>query len=79
MRVLAVSYWALLPETSSPNVWANAKLDTNSNPNANIDNEITKKLRIEVKKWGINVEKVTLTDIGLISSIRLFNENIINS
>ena len=47
--------------------------------NSNIDNEITKKLRIEVKKWGINVEKVTLTDIGLISSIRLFNENIINS
>jgi len=43
------------------------------------DNEITKKLRVEIKKWGINVDKVTLTDIGIIKSIRLFNENIINN
>lgn len=44
-----------------------------------LDNLITKKLRVEVRKWGINVEKVTLTDIGLIRSIRLFNENIQNT
>lgn len=44
-----------------------------------LDNLITKKLRVEVKRWGINVEKVTLTDIGLIRSIRLFNEQIHNT
>ena len=42
--------------------------------NIELDNEITKKLRREVKKWGINIDKVTLTDIGIIKSIRLFNE-----
>lgn len=38
------------------------------------DNIITKKVRLEVKKWGINIKKVTLTDIGVIKSLRLFNE-----
>lgn len=38
------------------------------------DNTITKKLRNEVKHWGIDIEKVTLTDIGQIKSLRLFNE-----
>lgn len=38
------------------------------------DNTITKKLRSEVKHWGIEVDKVTLTDIGQIKSLRLFNE-----
>lgn len=44
------------------------------------DNTITKKVRVEVKKWGINIEKVTLTDIGIIKSLRLFNEmsNVVN-
>lgn len=40
-----------------------------------IDANIATKLRAEVKCWGIEIEKVTLTDIGLIRSIRLFNEN----
>ena len=43
------------------------------------DNEITKKLRIYIKKWGIYVDKVTLTDIGIIRSIRLFNEHTHNN
>ena len=49
--------------------------------NLKLDNDITIKLRREVKKWGINVDKVTLTDIGIIKSIRLFNEteSIINN
>lgn len=38
------------------------------------DNTVTKKLRVEVKKWGIEVDRVTLTDIGQIKSLRLFNE-----
>lgn len=40
-----------------------------------IDNLITRKLRLDVKHWGIEVEKFTVTDVGLIQSIRLFNEN----
>ncbi len=44
--------------------------------NDDLDNEITKKLRLEVKKWGISVESVTLTDMGLSPSFRLFNEQI---
>lgn len=42
--------------------------------NNDFDNTVTKKLRVEMKKWGIQVDKVTLTDIGMIRSIRLFNE-----
>lgn len=41
------------------------------------DNTITKKLRNEVKHWGIEIEKVTLTDIGQIKSLRLFNEGLL--
>jgi len=40
-----------------------------------IDILITKNVAKEVIKWGVTIEKVTLTDIGEISSIRLFNEN----
>lgn len=39
-----------------------------------LDNKISSKIRLEVKKWGIEVEKYTTTSIGIISSIRLFNE-----
>ena len=38
------------------------------------DNTVTKKLRVEVRKWGLDIERVTLTDIGQIKSLRLFNE-----
>lgn len=44
----------------------------------NLDNEITKKLRTQVRKWGFDVECVTITDLGLIRSYRLFNEAIKN-
>lgn len=40
-----------------------------------LDNTITKKVRAAVKQWGIEIEKVTLTDLGIIRSIRLFNDN----
>lgn len=45
-----------------------------------LDNEITKKVRVAVKHWGLEIEKVTLTDMGTIKSLRLFNEtsNIFN-
>lgn len=41
-----------------------------------VDNEITKKLRAEIKKWGIYIESVTMTDMGISPSVRLFNEQI---
>lgn len=39
-----------------------------------LDNTITKKVRTAVRHWGLEIEKVTLTDMGLIKSLRLFNE-----
>lgn len=44
-----------------------------------VDNIITIKLRASVKHWGIEIEKVTLTDLGLINSLRLFNDQTINT
>lgn len=41
-----------------------------------LDNEITKKLRNEVKKWGISIDAVTLTTISKGFSLRLFNDQI---
>lgn len=38
-----------------------------------IDDLITKKARHEAKKWGLGIIRVTLTDVGIIRSIRLFN------
>jgi regulator of protease activity HflC (stomatin/prohibitin superfamily) len=39
-----------------------------------IDNLITKKVRSEVKKYGVEIIQVTLTDIAKIRTIRLINE-----
>lgn len=36
-----------------------------------LDNEITKKVRAEAKKWGIAVEAVTLSDLSRMRSYRL--------
>lgn len=44
-----------------------------------LDNHITIKLRAAVKQWGIEVEKVTLTDLSVMNSLRLFNEQIMNT
>lgn len=38
-----------------------------------IDDQITEKSKKEAKKWGIGILRVTLTDVGIIRSIRLFN------
>lgn len=40
-----------------------------------LSNEISKKLRAEVKKYGIYVEQVTLTDLVEAPSYRLFMDN----
>lgn len=39
-----------------------------------LDNTITKKCRVEIKKMGVEVIQVTLTDIAPIRSIRLIND-----
>jgi len=40
-----------------------------------IDNIITKKVRVECKKWGVEIAQVTLSDIAPIKTIRLINES----
>jgi len=41
-----------------------------------IDNTITKKARVEAKKWGVEIKQVTLTDIAPIRSYRLISDTI---
>jgi len=43
-----------------------------------IDNILTKKARVEVKKWGVEINQVTLTDLAPIRSFRLINDVISN-
>ena len=40
-----------------------------------LKNQITKKARWEAKRWGIEIETVTLSDLAKIRSIRLLNDN----
>jgi regulator of protease activity HflC (stomatin/prohibitin superfamily) len=39
-----------------------------------VDDLITEKTREMVKKWGINIERVTLTDLGLVRTYRLMSD-----
>jgi len=39
-----------------------------------IDTMITKKARVEAKKWGIDIIQVTISDLGIIRSIRLIGD-----
>ena len=43
-----------------------------------IDNMLTKKARVEAKKWGVEIQQVTLTDIAPIRSFRLINDTVVN-
>ena len=43
-----------------------------------IDNTLTKKVRVEAKKWGVDIQQVTLTDIAPIRSFRIINDSILN-
>jgi len=40
-----------------------------------LDNEITKKVRLEAKRWGLEVESVTLSDLSRMRSFRLLTIN----
>lgn len=39
-----------------------------------LENQITKKVKVEAKRWGIEVQEVTLSDLAQIRSIRLIND-----
>jgi membrane protease subunit HflK len=43
-----------------------------------IDNVLTKKVRTEARKWGVDIQQVTLTDIAPIRSFRIINDSILN-
>lgn len=51
--------------------------DWNDCKDNELDNTITKKVRNELKKVGVYVEKVTLTSISEIRTIRLINQSIL--
>lgn len=40
-----------------------------------VDNQITIKSRVEARRWGVNIERVTLTSLARGRSLRLFNNN----
>jgi len=39
-----------------------------------LDSLLTKKARVEAKKWGVDIQQVTLTDVAPIRSYRLIND-----
>lgn len=43
-----------------------------------MDNTLTKKVRVEARKWGVEVQQVTLTDIAPIRSFRFINDSFLN-
>lgn len=43
-----------------------------------LDNILTKKARVEAKKWGVEIQQVTLTDVAPIRSYRLINDSFLN-
>lgn len=48
---------------------------TDWNDLVDVNEEITEEVRIAVEGWGITIEKVTLTDLGIIRTIRLMSDN----
>ena len=43
-----------------------------------LDNTLTKKVRVEARKWGVEVQQVTLTDLAPIRSSRVINDTFTN-
>lgn len=44
-----------------------------------LDNILTKKARVEARKWGVDIQQVTLTDIAPIRSYRIINDSVLNN
>lgn len=59
---------SIIAKECSKRTWAELREE-------DIDNEITKKLRVVLKRWGIHVEMVTLSDKTTSRSFRFFNES----
>ena len=58
------------------NIIISTSLDDCIDPD--IDNVLTKKVRVEARKWGVEVQQITLTDIAPIRSFRLINDTFSN-
>lgn len=43
-----------------------------------VEDELTEKIGLKVSEWGIKIEKVTLTDLAEIQSIRLIGDSVEN-
>lgn len=43
-----------------------------------LDNTLTKKVRVEARKWGVDIQQVTLTDLAPIRSFRFINDSFLN-
>jgi regulator of protease activity HflC (stomatin/prohibitin superfamily) len=43
-----------------------------------LDNTLTKKVRVEARKWGVEVQQVTLTDLAQIRSFIFKNDSFLN-
>lgn len=43
-----------------------------------LDNTLTKKVRVEARKWGVEIQQVTLTDLAPIRSFRFINDSFLN-
>ena len=46
--------------------------------NSELDAILTKKVRVEARRWGVEIQKVTLTDLAPIRSFRLINDTFTN-
>ncbi len=44
-----------------------------------LDNLLTKKVRAEARKWGVEIQQVTLTDIAPIRSYRIISDSFLNN
>jgi regulator of protease activity HflC (stomatin/prohibitin superfamily) len=49
--------------------WAECKHD-------DIKNQVTIKTRREAKRWGLNIESVTISDLAIIKTLRIINDQI---
>lgn len=58
------------------NIIISTSLDDCIDPD--IDNVLTKKVRVEARKWGVDIQQVTLTDIAPIRSFRIINDSMLN-
>jgi len=52
--------------------------ERNWNDLVDVEEELTEKIGMKLSEWGIQIEKVTLTDLAEIQSIRLIGDSVEN-